>query len=133
MSIMIENLFCHLKLAVFLALGVKPEGSSKPDLYSSIITPIYSILLDMPSEKSFRSLVSRFCSLNKKVASMEKVTLLASRYGKCLSNRNPLLISYSMFLGFRMKAFSHAHLLRCFSQKGICLLGYIIFFGYSLQ
>lgn len=49
MSIMIENLFCHLGLVVFLALGGKPEGSSKPDLYSSIIRPIYSILLDMPS------------------------------------------------------------------------------------
>lgn len=49
MSIMIENLFCHLGFVIFLALGGKPEGSSKPDLYSSIIRPIYSVLLDMPS------------------------------------------------------------------------------------
>lgn len=46
---MIENLYHHLGLVVFLALGEKPEGSSKPDLYASLIRPIYSILLDMPS------------------------------------------------------------------------------------
>lgn len=37
---MIQNLLCHMGQVVFLAVGEKPEGSSKPDPYSSIVRPI---------------------------------------------------------------------------------------------
>lgn len=117
---------------VFLASGEKPEGSSKPDLYSSIIR-LYIVFYCMDILKRAPGLWSPYSAHQSKRFQVLKRILwvqvdVVNVILKCYFQRNWFLISYSihfLHLGRR-------HLLLVLSKWYVTCLA-LYFFAYSLN